>query len=132
MPNDKATPMHGPCESSAAHGSIPPASADEAKRLTDLLCPIHASLDSRGALKPFDNCIACIRVQRDELTSERDRLKKALQELLDLFPSNDTIMAIHADDPNHGRPCPMVRVPMDNDVIRWREALAGEGKDEAR
>ena len=32
-----------------------------------LLCPVHSSLDQRGALKPFDNCIACIRNQRDEL-----------------------------------------------------------------
>jgi len=31
------------------------------------LCPVHANLDAAGKLRPFDNCIACIRVQRDEL-----------------------------------------------------------------
>jgi len=39
----------------------------EAKRLADLLCPPHAHLDAHGQLLPFDNCIACIRVERDEL-----------------------------------------------------------------
>lgn len=33
----------------------------------ELLCPIHKSLDDQDALEPFDNCIACIRVERDEL-----------------------------------------------------------------
>lgn len=31
------------------------------------LCPIHESLDKSGSLKPLDNCVACLRVQRDEL-----------------------------------------------------------------
>jgi len=38
----------------------------EAQKLADLLCPPHASMDSNGNLKPFDNCIACIRNERDE------------------------------------------------------------------
>lgn len=38
----------------------------------ELLCPVHASLDARGKLEPFDNCIACIRVQRDELQLQLD------------------------------------------------------------
>jgi hypothetical protein len=54
------------------------ANDDEAKRLSDLLCPVHASLDSRHDLTPFDNCIACIRVERDELREKlatiRDRI----------------------------------------------------------
>ena len=35
--------------------------------LEDLLCPVHHSLDERGELRPFDNCLACIRNERDEL-----------------------------------------------------------------
>ena len=40
------------------------------------LCPVHESLDRSGALKPLDNCVGCLRVERDELrdllTSLRD------------------------------------------------------------
>ncbi len=43
------------------------------------LCPVHESLDNNGRLRPLDNCVACIRVQRDELLAENDRLKKLLQ-----------------------------------------------------
>jgi hypothetical protein len=39
----------------------------EAKTLDDLLCPPHANLDHSGHLEAFDNCIACIRNERDEL-----------------------------------------------------------------
>ena len=39
----------------------------QAKSLSDLLCPPHANLDAAGHLEPFDNCIACIRAERDEL-----------------------------------------------------------------
>ncbi|WP_420239241.1 Lar family restriction alleviation protein [Telmatobacter bradus] len=39
----------------------------QAQSLADLLCPVHASLDSRNELIPFDNCIACIRNERDEM-----------------------------------------------------------------
>lgn len=39
----------------------------EAKLRKELLCPPHASLDENGHLESFDNCIACIRVERDEL-----------------------------------------------------------------
>ena len=38
-----------------------------AKVLSELLCPPHANLDAIGHLEPFDNCIACIRVERDVL-----------------------------------------------------------------
>jgi len=38
------------------------------------LCPVHDSLDKCGNLKPLDNCVACIRVQRDELLAEVNRL----------------------------------------------------------
>ena len=33
----------------------------------ELLCPIHVQLDRADKLEPFDNCVACIRVERDEL-----------------------------------------------------------------
>lgn len=38
--------------------------------LTDLLCPVHSQLDANGHLELFDNCVACIRVQRDELLTD--------------------------------------------------------------
>jgi hypothetical protein len=59
----------------------------EAKRST-LLCPVHATLDSRDKLKPFDNCIACIRNERDELRSELKQLRELRE------------MVCHLDYPN--------------------------------
>ena len=50
---------------------------DAAKKLSDLLCPPHANLDAAGHLEPFDNCIACIRVHRDELLAGKLCLKCA-------------------------------------------------------
>jgi hypothetical protein len=44
-----------------------PCSNGEARILADLLCPVHQRLDQIGKLQPFDNCIACIRNERDEL-----------------------------------------------------------------
>lgn len=37
------------------------------KELAVWLCPVHQSLDDRGELRPLDNCVACLRVERDEL-----------------------------------------------------------------
>lgn len=34
------------------------------------LCPVHRQLDDIRKLKPLDNCVACIRVERDELKSK--------------------------------------------------------------
>jgi hypothetical protein len=34
------------------------------------LCPVHASLDEDGLLASLDKCVACIRVERDELRAE--------------------------------------------------------------
>ncbi len=48
-----------------------------------LLCPVHASLDSRDELKPFDNCIACIRNERDELRAELQRERDAVLGLVE-------------------------------------------------
>ena len=45
------------------------AGTDEAKQLSDMLCPPHAGIDKSGKLEPFDNCIACIRNERGELKS---------------------------------------------------------------
>ena len=53
----------------------------EAKLRSELLCPVHASLDATGKLKPFDNCVACIRVERDELQAGMDDLLKSLKEI---------------------------------------------------
>jgi len=47
--------------------AAPGTSEDHAKELADLLCPPHANLDKNNHLEPFDNCIACIRNERDEL-----------------------------------------------------------------
>jgi GTP1/Obg family GTP-binding protein len=51
-----------------------------------LLCPVHASLDSRDKLKPFDNCIACIRNERDELRSKIHRLETIISYIEDVDP----------------------------------------------
>lgn len=42
------------------------------------LCPVHRSLDDSRKLEPLDNCVACIRVQRDELTAENKRQAEEL------------------------------------------------------
>jgi hypothetical protein len=47
-----------------------------------LLCPVHANLDADGKLRPFDNCIACIRNERDEL---RPILKESADATKDLL-----------------------------------------------
>jgi hypothetical protein len=39
----------------------------EVKHPRELLCDVHKSLDERGELAPFRNCVACIRNHRDEL-----------------------------------------------------------------
>lgn len=31
------------------------------------LCPVHERLDKSGGLRPMDNCVACLRNERDEL-----------------------------------------------------------------
>lgn len=46
----------------------------EAGKLSDLLCPVHANLDAAGSLKPFNNCVACIRNERDELLKKPTNL----------------------------------------------------------
>jgi hypothetical protein len=43
------------------------------------LCPVHESLDKNGALEPLDNCVACLRSERDELRQTSDRLAAALK-----------------------------------------------------
>ena len=37
------------------------------------LCPVHKSLDESSGLRPLDNCVACIRNERDKL---RARIKE--------------------------------------------------------
>jgi len=54
----------------------------QAQSMSELLCPVHAALDSRNELEPFDNCIACIRNQRDELLKA---LKSVLAFAVDEF-----------------------------------------------
>lgn len=39
-----------------------------------LFCPVHGALDARGELEAFDNCIGCIRVQKDELLAVLQRI----------------------------------------------------------
>jgi hypothetical protein len=48
----------------------------DAHSMSELLCPIHASLDKSGKLRPFDNCIACIHNERDELRAQVAALTK--------------------------------------------------------
>lgn len=49
--------------------------------MDELLCPIHKSLDDAGKLEPLDNCIACIRAQRDELKATIVLTERALREI---------------------------------------------------
>lgn len=51
-----------------------------------------------------------------------EQKKSALAQLLDLFPSNDTVHALEAI-PSHPRPCPILRTPSDKEVLRWRSEL---------
>ncbi len=47
--------------------------AEQAKELPELpCCPVHENLLRAGKLKPFDNCVVCIRNERDELRAQRD------------------------------------------------------------
>ena len=48
------------------------------------LCPPHRSLDDARALKPLDNCVACIRAERDELEADNRRLRELLKEFHEL------------------------------------------------
>lgn len=66
----------------------------------ELLCPVHANLDRADKLEPFNNCVACIRNQRDELLKE----KQALREL----PGDEEEQRIR----NH---CRMLTVPGSQD-----------------
>lgn len=43
------------------------------------LCPVHKSLDDRGKLKPLDNCVACLRAERDELLEKVKDLYRELE-----------------------------------------------------
>ena len=38
------------------------------------LCPVHQSLDDSRKLEPLDNCVACIRAERNELRKDKERL----------------------------------------------------------
>jgi hypothetical protein len=67
------------------------------------LCPVHASLDASGQLEGLDNCVACLRAQRNEL-------QRALLDLYDNMGGHD-----HWDaQGNAGRTCPV--------CIRQRDA----------
>lgn len=46
------------------------------------LCPIHRQLDDIRQLRPLDNCVACIRVERDELKAEIAAAPKPQRSLL--------------------------------------------------
>jgi hypothetical protein len=59
----------------------------EAEKLAELLCPVHAHLDEIGKLADFDNCIACIRVQRDELLQKVKELEQELKDQARAFGS---------------------------------------------
>jgi hypothetical protein len=39
-------------------------------------CPVHEELLRNGGTKPFDNCIVCIRNERDELREAMERSQR--------------------------------------------------------
>lgn len=54
------------------------------------LCPIHKSIDDSGGLKKLDNCVACLRNERDELKRERDALWEQIETITDALPESAT------------------------------------------
>ena len=38
------------------------------------LCPVHKSLDDSGGIEPLDNCVACLRAERNELRADKERM----------------------------------------------------------
>lgn len=42
------------------------------------LCPVHRQLDDSRQLTPLDNCVACIRVERDELRAKLANLDRLM------------------------------------------------------
>lgn len=51
---------------SAELGTVP-VLADGNQPIRDYMCPVHRSLDEHDKLRPFDNCVVCIRNERNEL-----------------------------------------------------------------
>ena len=93
----------------------------EAKLRSELLCPVHASLDERGKLKPFDNCIACIRVERDELQADRDALQAEVNkkdaELIDVT-HHRLALVNEVKEMRPGRDALLVAL---YELVRWTE-----------
>lgn len=90
----------------------------EAESLNDLLCPIHANLDAIGKLKPFDNCVACIRVERDELRKRAEKAEAKCEKLLSDYKSAKDLIAKFAQvllevSEHGGSPTPEIK-----DMIR--------------
>ena len=55
-------------------------------------CPVHQRLLKSGQLQPFDNCIVCIRNERDKLKADVEELVKVTGNLIDHWDmmANDT------------------------------------------
>jgi hypothetical protein len=47
----------------------------------EFLCGVHADLDKSGKLRPFRNCLACIRNENTELEAERDALRAQVEQM---------------------------------------------------
>jgi len=89
---------------------------EEAKELKDLLCPPHAKLDECGHLEPFDNCIACIRAERDELKYlimriSTDCAQTALESPLE-YAQGWVFMSTPVRDEIGGRACEYAKKPL--------------------
>jgi hypothetical protein len=49
------------------------------------LCPVHQSLEDSGALEPFNNCVACLRAERNELKQMLQEAKAEAATALDFL-----------------------------------------------
>jgi hypothetical protein len=97
----------------ASHAFVP---FDES---SELLCPVHKNLDAEGKLKPFDNCIACIRNERDELRLAHPERK---EEQCGTAESAGT--STNADT----RPIAMGALPSEELLLEWR-SLSKESQE---
>lgn len=123
------------------------ARASTRKTKTAWLCPVHESLDKSGKLEPLDNCVACLRAERNELreqlrearaaldamTKERDRAAEAAIDLskqlsamqLERYRLRDALQNLafytaRISPPPYGHSC------------RWCEVCVQRAKDDAR
>lgn len=100
----------------------------------NFLCPIHKSLDDRDELKPFDNCIACIRNERDELRLDHEQARAALKLATDALEMASEFIFTNGDGCHECAACGHQTRLLESDiqhdpdcpVVAMRAALSNE------